>query len=400
MTNTTDKHLEQINRGFNRLQFTPELESDFRLHLVTEHRRAARICAMMGMIIWIIFIGYDFIRIGMLPEGSTQDPLVQLWLSIRFTVLGTWIYANYRVRSSTRPYRNLVFLAYLSCSIGSAICAAIIGIKGLPNAHHFEAIVTMAAFLPFGLTFYQAFAMAVIACSFSIAAYGFAHYQEGIAAALRFSIPLICAVPVGGVGGYLREYAEREQFLYRNIFRNQATQDPLTGIANRRLFEQHSQEQLRHADRLRKYVVVAMADIDFFKQYNDTYGHDAGDDAIRMTSQKLRHHITRPNDMVARMGGEEFGIFLYDISLSDAHKLLQRVLDDIRATAFDHQASPIGVLTLSIGLARGSKEDLKDLFRRADAALYRAKSSGRNQLAVDGVEANHNQPNLNAKTGR
>jgi diguanylate cyclase (GGDEF)-like protein len=112
--------------------------------------------------------------------------------------------------------------------------------------------------------------------------------------------------------------------------REQATLDPLTGIANRRLFEQHTATQMQLAAKEHRTVVVALADIDFFKQYNDTHGHDAGDQAIRATAHRLRNNATRPADIVARIGGEEFGIFLYDISLSDAQKILQRIVDDVR----------------------------------------------------------------------
>ena len=335
----------------------------------------------MGSTIWFIFIIYDFIRISTLGENAFDDIRVSAWVTCRLSAMVVFLYTIYRVQASFKNYHLYVFFAFVCCSFGSAFCAAMISMKNLPSSYHFEAIVIMAAFLPFGLTFFQALAAAVLAVIISITSYSLVNWANGIELIIRYSIPLLCAIPVGGIGGYLREYAEREQFLYRSMFSHQATLDPLTGIANRRLFEEHTTQKLKLADRGNKPVVVALVDIDFFKQYNDTYGHDAGDHAIRHVANHLKNHVSRSSDMVARMGGEEFGVFLYNIDEDEARRKLQRIIDDIYAAKLPHRASHMGFLSVSIGMTLAKeRESMPTMLKRADMALYSAKSAGRNRL--------------------
>jgi diguanylate cyclase (GGDEF)-like protein len=374
---------QALDGGFKGLCFSPNIEPDFQIFLRKSHHRAAMICGFVALVLWLSFLLYDYLRIRTLETSLSDDLVVQIWVTCRVSVLLLLFYAVHRVRQPTKPYRHIIFVTFLSCSTASAICAAMVSLKSLPSSYHFEAIVIMSAFLPLGLTFYQALSMALLAASVSTLSYGIVHFGQGLDVMARFIIPLICAIPIGGIGGYLREHAEREQFLYRALLREQATLDPLTGIANRRLFEQHTATQMQLAAKEHRTVVVALADIDFFKQYNDTHGHDAGDQAIRATAHRLRTNATRPADIVARIGGEEFGIFLYDISLSDAQKILQRIVDDVRKAAIPHHGSPLSVLTISIGATQGTHGEIQALLKQADKALYRAKSAGRNQLAIN-----------------
>jgi diguanylate cyclase (GGDEF)-like protein len=374
---------QELDLGFKRLRFSPALEPDYQKYLQKSHHRAAMICGYTATILWSIFLFYDYLRIRTLPSSIIDDTVTQAWVTCRVSVLIVLLCALNYLRRQKHPPHHLIFITFISCSIGSAFCAAMVSLKGLPSSYHFEAIVIMSAFLPLGLTFYQSMAMALLAVSISLLSFGITNYGRDVELLVRYSIPLFCAIPIGGIGAYLREYAEREQFLYRALFREQATLDPLTGIPNRRLFEQHTNEQMQIAAREHRTVVVALADIDFFKQYNDTHGHDAGDQAIRTTAHKLRSNATRPSDIVARLGGEEFGIFLFDISLSDAQKILQRIVDDVRKAAIQHDGSPLSVLTISIGATQGTHGEIQALLKQADKALYRAKSAGRNQLAIN-----------------
>lgn len=375
----------ELERGFSKLRFSPPIEREYRAHLSKSHYRAALVCALMGSTIWFIFIIYDFIRINTLGDNAFDDIRVKAWVACRFSTMAVFLYVIYRVRSTFKNYHRYVFFAFVSCSFGSAFCAAMISMKNLPSSYHFEAIVIMAAFLPFGLTFFQALAAAVLAVAISITSYSLVNWDSGIELIIRYSIPLLCAIPVGGIGGYLREHAEREQFLYRSMFSHQATVDPLTGIANRRLFEEHTTQKLKLANSTNKQVVVALVDIDFFKQFNDTYGHDAGDHAIRLVANHLKEQINRSSDMVARMGGEEFGVFLYNTDEEEARRKLQRVIDDIYSAKLLHRASHLGFLSISIGMTIAKEhEAMQTLLKRADMALYSAKSEGRNRLKLAG----------------
>ncbi len=163
--------------------------------------------------------------------------------------------------------------------------------------------------------------------------------------------------------------------------------DGLTAIANRRYFESRLHDEVRAARRMDRKLAVVIADVDAFKQYNDTYGHLAGDEALRAVAAALRIAAMRPGDVVARWGGEEFVAFLAETDLEGAYQVADRLRAAVAALAIPHRRSPVpaGVITISIGVATlgGRDDDADALVARADAALYRAKNAGRNTVAVE-----------------
>ena len=163
-----------------------------------------------------------------------------------------------------------------------------------------------------------------------------------------------------------------------------ANVDGLTGISNRRQFDEVLTKELRRSRRNNTPLSVAVVDIDFFKQYNDSYGHVAGDEALRTVANVLKEQLKRPGDLVARYGGEEFVLVLPETSAVRAIEFARCLCDAVRAAAIPHQASKISdVLSVSIGVA-GTEEydatlDRQTLVEAADARLYEAKRAGRNR---------------------
>jgi diguanylate cyclase (GGDEF)-like protein/PAS domain S-box-containing protein len=151
-----------------------------------------------------------------------------------------------------------------------------------------------------------------------------------------------------------------------------ANTDPLTGLLNRRGFE----EKMRvFADR-RLTRTLLMVDLDFFKKYNDTYGHQAGDACLVRVAAVLRSQAARSNDLVARLGGEEFAVFLPGVELSGGLLVAEKIRNALRNLALEHKASSLGIVTLSVGAAAHSashEPNTKLLFSQADSALYAAK---------------------------
>lgn len=161
-----------------------------------------------------------------------------------------------------------------------------------------------------------------------------------------------------------------------------ATADPLTGIANRRMFDVTLANEWRRATRSRHPLSLLILDVDFFKDYNDHYGHLAGDDALRLIATCLAATVNRPGDLAARFGGEEFAILLPETPASDAENLAREIQQNVASLQIPHAHSAASnVVTVSVGGAtrvptRGSK--LTDVIRDADHALYDAKKEGRN----------------------
>lgn len=161
--------------------------------------------------------------------------------------------------------------------------------------------------------------------------------------------------------------------------------DGLTGLANRRQFDIFLRDSLNRSARSGKPVSLVMLDIDFFKQYNDTYGHVAGDKCLEAVSGALRGLALRGTHMAARYGGEEFALILPDTPASDALSLAWCAVEAVRRANLPHRttALPARTLTISAGCATltgsGSDADIQQLKQWADAALYAAKREGRNQ---------------------
>ncbi|MDU4959583.1 MAG: diguanylate cyclase [Sporomusaceae bacterium] len=160
--------------------------------------------------------------------------------------------------------------------------------------------------------------------------------------------------------------------------------DFLTGIANRRSFVHRFNQEWRRAKREKAPLALAMIDVDFFKRYNDHYGHVAGDRCLKAIARTLKKALRRPADFCARYGGEEFAIILPSTDAKGAGGLLENIRASIKALAIAHAYSPIAtVVTVSIGFAAvhppAAGLTAEALLRRADQALYEAKQSGRDR---------------------
>lgn len=165
--------------------------------------------------------------------------------------------------------------------------------------------------------------------------------------------------------------------------------DGLTGIANRRRFNDFLTQEWRRSIRAASEISLIMCDIDFFKNYNDTYGHQAGDDCLKRVAMAIGQVFHRPGDLAARYGGEEFAVIMSETGLHDALALAQAVRAAVEALGISHGSSSVApVVTLSLGVAaiKPQKESsLEALVAAADQALYHAKSRGRNQVQVSVV---------------
>jgi len=160
--------------------------------------------------------------------------------------------------------------------------------------------------------------------------------------------------------------------------------DPLTGLANRRWLEDVLIQTWQHAEITGGPVSAIMVDIDFFKQYNDRFGHLGGDGCLRKLAAVLAAGA-RSTDLVARYGGEEFAVVLPDTDLVTARQIAERLRETVAGLEEKHPTSPTGYLTVSVGFASafpGGETDRRNLVQRADEGLYLAKRNGRNQVAA------------------
>jgi len=159
--------------------------------------------------------------------------------------------------------------------------------------------------------------------------------------------------------------------------------DPLTGIHNRRFLEENIKRTIKDLSRSGSILSIMMLDIDFFKKYNDTYGHSAGDDCLKAVAQAFLEYIAREGDFVARYGGEEFFIALPNASEKGAQRTAQKILKKIMALRIPHEKNEAAdCVTVSIGgttINVKHTDNITDYVKRADEALYMSKHNGRNK---------------------
>lgn len=169
----------------------------------------------------------------------------------------------------------------------------------------------------------------------------------------------------------------------RDTLRQQSIRDPLTGLFNRRYMEETLVIETERAKRKNEPFSVLMLDLDYFKRFNDTHGHDAGDAVLQALGRFLQQQM-RGGDIVCRYGGEEFTIVMPSASLENAHKRAEQLRDRIKGLTVDFKGQPLGSLTLSVGVATFPMhgETAEIVLQRADVALYQAKHDGRDRVAI------------------
>jgi diguanylate cyclase (GGDEF)-like protein len=166
--------------------------------------------------------------------------------------------------------------------------------------------------------------------------------------------------------------------------------DGLTQIANRRHFDQHLSDDWKRLARSKQPLSLIMCDVDYFKRFNDSYGHPEGDKVLKKIADILKQVAKRPDDLPARYGGEEFAIVLPNTDLVGAMQVAEAIRQEVLALRINHKGSSVnGFVSLSLGIATVTPNEIaesvrspEDLIKIADRALYQAKHNGRNQSHV------------------
>jgi diguanylate cyclase (GGDEF)-like protein len=375
-------HAQQLERGFPWLRFEPMLEQEFR------QRYRAESLPQIRRSLWIamaFIVGFSLVTHLILAVAVNRAvDVIHFALLVPILMLGLFL-------AHSKAYQRFYPLACQVCAplFGMGVVAiAVIASRQELNLISAVVLVTIYIYLMLGMLFYAAVSSAVTV----LVAYLLAAAFMGMPTpAMLIDIGVLLFTNVVGITvGYTLERTTRTNFLEGQLLIEMASRDALTGIHNRRVFDEHLQRVWPQAIREKVPLALLLIDIDHFKAFNDHYGHQAGDQCLRQVAWCLMQSGRRPLDVTARYGGEEFAIVLYDVRAEYVQELVRRIQAAIAALAIEHRASPTGGhITFSIGVAciePAGGRSYRGFIQLADEALYAAKEQGRNCSVTLGMK--------------
>jgi diguanylate cyclase (GGDEF)-like protein len=331
---------QELRSGVSRLRFEPALEAQYRTSHLQQSRLRVRLWFSLGVALGLLYAVVQALRTGLISVDFDIEILVVFPCAV---VLALLVWSSDYERLFLPVARILVPLKY---ALVAFLVAPLIG-RGHDEELALLAVYVIGAFFFSGLMFRTALvtAIATIGC---------------------FGVTVIA---------FIAEMVER---------------DGLTGLMNRRALDGYLRRVWQQAQRDGRMLAVLMIDIDHFKQYNDTYGHQAGDAALRSVAQLLKSVTRRPLDIAARYGGEEFVVVLYDMQ----HGHLQELAEGVRQSAevmavSDTESLQAPSVTVSIGAGMvepTAGRTPQGALQFVDEALYEAKKAGRNRVVYSGLD--------------
>lgn len=373
-----------LKRGFPLLRFEDELEREFRI----AHDRAARPRTRFYLLVaLVVTLGFAALDNWMLHAGLQGVPNgIRFGLQVPLILLMILLTGR---RCYERFYVPAVQLAAPLFGLGAVVIATQVPATALPLISERLVLVIFFFYFMLGMYFYAALRANLVV----LIGYGVAGAAADIPSQLVVHqlFILLCANLFAGAGCYALEQANRLAFLERRLLTEVATHDGLTGLLNRTAFEDQVRRLWEQAARDRLPLAVIMIDIDYFKRYNDLYGHQAGDECLREVAATVRRAARRrPLDLVARYGGEELIAVLYGADRTHAENVARAVCESVASLQIPHAGSEICAhITVSSGVAAAiPRRDVAHgaLVRLADRALYAAKAAGRDRFAMADVQ--------------
>jgi diguanylate cyclase (GGDEF)-like protein len=369
-----------LARGLRFLKFEEPLESEFR----AEHRARMRVwnrvaiwmsaCTVLGYAVLDHFVlSTEHARVTHIVRFAMHVPAVIIML----------------VCTSRRFYKRWydlgISLVAPLFGIGIVLMAAFSPPAEVPLVGGRLLIVAFFFYFMIGLRFREAVRANLIVFAALVVASMTTLMPGTTAAYLLFM--LFVANLIGVVGSYALEHANRTAFLEHRQLTEVATHDGLTTLLNRAAFEDQIRRVWQQAQRDRQMVAVIMIDIDYFKAYNDRYGHQAGDDCLRRVATALREAARRrPLDFVARYGGEELVAVLYGADKSYGESIARSLLSAVRELRIPHAGSQTQpYVTISVGVVSADAYRMAShdaAVQLADQALYAAKDAGRDRVSL------------------
>jgi len=375
---------EQRRRGFSRLRFSAFVEEQFRQHYASLSYPKVRPLLVLAAFAVIVITGLG------VAEHNVSAVTATFGLAVMMPLLMATLIASYQ------PERHLIYqhlLAVSTLCVGLIVTSVTLraSLHGTPYFFGAEIAWIFTVWAILGLRFWHA---AAISGAISIAyAWGLVHWNFGSQEALFTAVMLVGANGIGALACFEFEAVSRRSFLESRRLNDLADRDGLTGLYNRRAYNNYMERIWRQSRRDEGQLTIMLIDIDHFKAFNDFYGHQAGDDALKRVAEVIAMGAQRPLDFAARFGGEEFALVLYGPAQDFGRDLPEHIRRRVEELAIANaQSGCHGSLTVSIGVAivmPGAERSLAGAIQMADEALYQAKEDGRNRVVVKESRLTH-----------
>lgn len=375
-------------RGGLWARFTPEIERFFRRHYERDLLQRARWSAVIAASVMAV---YSVLDIFMIPQAVLHDFLAVRWLFMILPLIAV-TFLSY-TQFGEEHLQKVAAAASVSSALAVVAMIVIARHNGTPIEYEGIILTTFYFYCCGGLRL----KWALLAGLAGTIAYPLAEAAAGLGPheLVVRSIFLISANIVGLVSAAFMELAARRGFAQLMALEAISCSDPLTGLLNRRALDAGLPGLFKRAAKEGKRVQVAMIDVDYFKQYNDFYGHADGDQVLRDVAKLFTRHCDAQQDLAARYGGEEFICLWLTPYFGGSEARLHAILRDVATLRLPHDRSPLRRVSVSLGvvdLLPSASTDPAVVLRRADELLYRAKSEGRDCAILDmdmGAQGKH-----------
>jgi diguanylate cyclase (GGDEF)-like protein len=369
-------YAEQLRRGFTNLRFMAPLEKDFREFYVTQNLPRARLSGLIALVLVLALTSIDLL-LGTEPRGEVN--------TLRLGVLCPLIVllAGAISLPAARPYYTGIVA--VGITLVGFVVTYIAHLAALGGAGYVLAglvLVVLFGCLFLGLRFSVAIGVSALMIA--------GHFASGLLVglpwnALSYMTAILGgAAVIGGIATYNLEFALRTNYLETRLLNELAERDGMTGLYNRRIFDDYMHRIWRQSRREGIAIAIVFVDIDFFKIFNDLYGHQAGDDCLKKVAKCIARGAKRPFDFAARYGGEEFVLVLYGPPEDYARGVADQIRRDVLDLAIPHAGSQVAkFVTVSVGMSLARPDSARSLagaIQMADEALYQAKREGRNRV--------------------
>ncbi len=371
------KYRRQMDAGFRNLSFPTDMEAEYTSQYLERNIAKQRTALWVSAVLMLLLIPFDFSVLS----GRPLDFYSLLRIGFTLPLLGV-SYACTYVPLFQRRFQTFAFGMVLFVGLSTNLCVAYANKLGQQLPYEGLILIIFMGFLLAGMGFRLSLTCAcLLFLSYCLLA---VFYMPPHVMLMHELIFIFGSCLVGGAAAYTLEYQSRLGFLQKGALRSAAKIDPLTNLLNRGAINYQLEIIMDHAFREQKFVTMVLLDVDYFKRYNDTYGHVQGDACLVDVAKALSKGCRRSLDFAGRYGGEEFILVWFDTKPEEMARLSDLIASNIQQLNILHERSKVSdYITLSGGMVTGTPSETltSSIFiQKADDILYESKNRGRNRI--------------------